>query len=386
MKRALGFLIFGVLAIGAVYLSVTRLSPFTEAQEGSAGVADTAVTVVESSPTVIPSPTLLPSPTLIPATVAPPTLPPSPTVMPSPTVEPPTATLEPTIIPATELVASTATLPVEIAAVTEVLPTEMVAATDALAVMVTTEVVPTSEPTLDTSAVDTVQPTAEFTPVTHGNGHASMQGNTGRQLSVGTPIVQPPLLPTATIEVVQPTPIPVEVQPTIEAPLLPTTTIEVVQPTPVPIEVQPTIEATLLPTLAQITGTISAPLAADLVLTLPDGATMNATTASDGTFSFANLQPGAYHLQASAAGFLTSQIDFDLADGQSFALPPALLRPGDTNHDNLIDVRDAVLIAANFGGPAVSPETDLNRDGMIDIRDLTLLGAVFGQSGPTSWG
>jgi hypothetical protein len=127
-------------------------------------------------------------------------------------------------------------------------------------------------------------------------------------------------------------------------------------------------------------------VAASLVLTFPDGSTVNGMTTADGSFAFADLQPGVYRLQASADGFLTSQIEFTLEDGQNLTLPPAVLRAGDTNRDNVVDVRDAVLIAANFGGPAVSPETDLNRDGIIDIRDLTLLGAVFGQSGPSSWG
>jgi hypothetical protein len=142
----------------------------------------------------------------------------------------------------------------------------------------------------------------------------------------------------------------------------------------------------LVPALAQISGSVRAPVAASLILTFPDGSTVNGTAASDGSFTFTNLQPGIYRLEASADGFLTSQIEFTLADGQTLALPPAVLHAGDTNRDNVIDVRDAVLIAANFGGPAVDPETDLNRDGVIDIRDLTLLGAVFGQAGPSEWG
>jgi hypothetical protein len=176
--------------------------------------------------------------------------------------------------------------------------------------------------------------------------------------------------------------------------MLPTTTPIVIQPTATLVDVQPTLAitseptvvASLVPALAQITGSISAPVAASLVLTFPDGTTVNGMTAEDGSFTFADLQPGIYRLQASADGFLSSQIEFTLEGGQTLALPPAVLHAGDTNRDNVIDVRDAVLIAANFGGPAVNPETDLNRDGVIDIRDLTLLGVVFGQSGPSNWG
>jgi hypothetical protein len=220
---------------------------------------------------------------------------------------------------------------------------------------------------------------------------------TGGQLSVSTPVMppqQPTFVPTIAIPPVEPTIVPVEMQPTAD---LTPATVPIVEPTTAPPEVQPTLAEAMTPAmdptvepspvlaLAQITGTISTPQAATLVLTLPDGTSVSATTAADGTFAFANLAAGDYRLEAQAEGFLSSQIEFTLTDGEALTLPPAVLRAGDTNRDNIIDVSDAVLIAANFGGPAISPEADLNRDGMIDIRDLTILGAVFGQSGPTSW-
>lgn len=376
MKRALGYLIFGMLAIGAVYVSVTRISPFLSAQESGTGVADTVEPpTIAPPPTLMPSPTILP-PTPVPPTIAPPTAIPPPTLAPSPTFIPPTETLVPTTAPVTEVIMPTQIPPTEVfvatsAPTTEVLVTE---ATATVEMIVSTEILPTSEPTVDTAAPTDVLPTAVATDVlasettapvvTRGDGSSSMPVSNGAQLSLGTPMVQPPAPPTVTLEVIQSTTMPVDAQLTLV----------------------PTVVLSPTPARAQITGTISAPLAANLVLTLPDGTTMNATTAPDGTFAFGNLLPGNYLLQASADGFLTSQVEFSLSDGQSLALPPVALRGGDTNRDNVIDVRDAVLIAANFGGPAIAPETDLNRDGMIDIRDLTILGAVFGQSGPTPWG
>ncbi len=388
MKRALGYLIFGILAVGAVYLSVTRLSPFLEAQEGNTDMEDAAASpTIMPAPTLLPPPTLVPSPTLIPATPIPPTPIPSPTLAPSATRVPPTATLAPTGTPVMEVVAATeilptVTTPVE-AVVVEVSPTEAITPTAEvpLAEAITvTAVVPSDIPTVDTAAPTEILPTidpnsmSDATPAIErrDDGMTSPSGvTTGGQLSVGTPVVEPQapvILPTATLVFIQPTTMPVDVQPTlVETPL-------------------PTVAVSPVPVLAQITGSVNTPLAASLVLTLPDGTTVNGTTAADGSFVFADLQPGTYRLQASADGFLTSQIEFTLADGQNLTLPAAVLRGGDTNRDNVVDVRDAVLIAANFGGTAVSAETDLNRDGIIDIHDLTILGAGFGQSGPTAWG
>lgn len=354
MKRALGYLLFGALAIGAVYVSVNRISPFLSAQESGDGVADAATTAAEPPTT---APTLMPSPTIVPPTAFPPTLAPSPTLI------PPTETLVPNPVPVTEVIVPAQSLPTEALAPTSTPAIASVTAevTATVEGIVSAEVLPPSEPVVGAAALSDLSPTVI---ATRDGSSASTPMSNGGQLSLGTPIVQPP--PTLMPEMIQPTIVPGDTQP---APV--TTMASTVETSPV---------------LAQITGMISAPLAANLVLTLPDGTTINATTAQDGSFTFSNLLPGTYRLQASADGFLTSQVEFSLSDGQSLALPPAALRGGDTNRDNVIDVRDAVLIAANFGGPAIAPETDLNRDGLIDIRDLTILGAVFGQSGPTPWG
>lgn len=271
--------------------------------------------------------------------------------------------IAPTPLPPSE------TVIMEAAASTEIVSTEVV---ERAAI---TEV-PTSSP--ETAAIIDTQPTLAITTeppigivpttVTRGDGLTVVPMNNSAPLSVGTPIAPPPVAPSATIAVIEPTTAPLDILPTAAPTTIP---LQVVSPVPV---------------MAQITGTISTPLAVNLTLTLPDGTTLSAITTGDGTFAFADLQPGSYRLRASADGFLSSQIDFTLTDGQVLALPATLLRPGDTNRDNIVDVRDAVLIAANFGGPATLPETDLNRDGTIDISDLTLLGAAFGQSGPTSWG
>jgi hypothetical protein len=270
--------------------------------------------------------------------------------------------------------------------VTEMIVPTILPTSDALLV----DAAPTSELPAPTQAIEptatldaTLAATVELSPTfVRGEGLETTPVVSGDQSSVDSPIAVPPttdpvLLPTATIFELQPTVAATVEQPIIEpSPVLPTLIPSLVpSPNPEPTHV-----------LAQVTGTISPASVVNLTLTLPDGTTFTGVPESDGSFVFPNLQPGAYHLEASADGFLTSRIDFTLAEGQVFALPPAVLTAGDTNDDNVIDVRDAVLIAANFGGPPVSEATDLNDDGWIDIRDLAIIGAVFGQSGPVPWG
>jgi hypothetical protein len=122
-----------------------------------------------------------------------------------------------------------------------------------------------------------------------------------------------------------------------------------------------------------------------LTLTLPDSTTAETVTDEAGRFSFTGLQAGNYRLEAKATGFLATNIEFTLSEGQVMALPVATLRSGDVNQDNVINIQDAVLVAANFDGPANMPGIDLTQDGWIDIRDLSLIGAQYGSEGPSAW-
>lgn len=160
-------------------------------------------------------------------------------------------------------------------------------------------------------------------------------------------------------------------------------------------EAMPVLEATAEVTpasiaLSQISGEIifpgfeSRPLT-NLTLTLPDNNVVRSIADADGRFAFADLQPGNYRLEASAAGFLSSRIEFTLAEGQIMLLPTAALTSGDVNQDNVINIKDAVLVAANFDGPAKVAEADITGDGWVDIRDLSLIGAQYGNNGPASW-
>jgi len=195
---------------------------------------------------------------------------------------------------------------------------------------------------------------------------------------------QPVVVPTAvsdapsTVEVLGTLPPPSDGVPQSIEPLVPTTA-SVSSSTDV-----------MQPILAHITGQVLAPLRADssgivIILTLPDGTALQTTTDSSGSFSFPNLQPGTYRVDAGTAGFLTAQATLNLSEGQVLTLSPATLVAGDTNFDNIIDLTDAALIAANFDTQSNLAGADLNRDGVIDILDLTAIGAFFGLSGPVNW-
>lgn len=102
-------------------------------------------------------------------------------------------------------------------------------------------------------------------------------------------------------------------------------------------------------------------------------------------FTLPDLAAGEYVLEAHAEGFLSRRVRFNLAAGDSHVLPAVRLRAGDVNADNVIDLKDITLLAANFNGPAPYPILDLNGDGWIDIQDLSLVGAQYGLVGPLDW-
>ncbi len=271
-----------------------------------------------------------------------------------------------------------------------VVPTDVVAAPVVVATDVIQSVQPTAvvdQPqTIPNAEAQVVQPQSQSAPVVAGQPEVqptavfeipvtAIPADTGG--TVLTPVIQQPDSALGTL------PPPSNVMATAENP--------VVVPNVVVVTAQPTLQT--LPTLAvmtQVTGQINVPLRADasgivVMLTLPDGSGLQTTTDSTGHFSFANLAPGAYRVDAGVGGYLSSQTTFSLTQGQTLVLPTVALVGGDTNQDNKIDLTDAALIAANFDSSTVVADADLNHDGIVDIRDLTTIGAYFGQSGPTPW-
>ncbi|MEZ4671670.1 MAG: carboxypeptidase regulatory-like domain-containing protein [Anaerolineae bacterium] len=252
-------------------------------------------------------------------------------------------------------------------------------------------------PAADSAVEQSAQPPADavseqLLPIEVPAQAQSMEQQAGQVqqglVAVGQPTLDVPALQPTTVYVA-----PADMQATIVAPA-----VVVPPPTGVPAVAAPlgtlpppsnVVPATAAVVTGQIYGQIITPLRPDstgitIMLTLPDGAAQQAVTDSRGIFSFANLPSGNYRIDAGAAGYLSSQLVFVLADGQALTLPPVTLIGGDTNADNQIDLSDAALIAANFDVRSATA-ADLNQDGIVDIRDLTAIGAYFGKSGPVQW-
>lgn len=206
--------------------------------------------------------------------------------------------------------------------------------------------------------------------------------------------VQPPATTIPSNPVVQPTTVAPVVQPTVQTPItVPGTPVLPANLVPIPTALPAATQVVVSPApveVGSISGSVRLPVdwegGIQLMLTRPDGSTLELPVAVDGLFAFANMLPGGYVLEASAANHLSSRAEFDLQAGETLELPGIVLVGGDTNGDNVIDLMDAALIASNFDTPAVIKEADLNGDGWIDVRDLTVIGKQFGAVGPISWG
>lgn len=122
-----------------------------------------------------------------------------------------------------------------------------------------------------------------------------------------------------------------------------------------------------------------------LSLRWPDNTLQERFVPVNTVFALADLPAGDYVLEAQAEGFLSRRLALTLAAGEALTLPPVVLRAGDVNQDNVIDLLDITLLAANFNAPAPSPALDVNGDGWIDIQDLSLVGAQYGLAGPLAW-
>ncbi len=296
----------------------------------------------------------------------------------TPDVELPTMTPTETIVVPAEQAAQPDAPPADVPAapVQEVVPP-----VDAVVVV---EVVPTVEAAVVQPTVVVEQPQSIESGVVEAPVQA--QENVAAEVPAAiqadngvviTPVIDQPNTPLGTL------PPPSDVIPTAESLIVqPTVEIPLVQPT--------TDTNQTVVEFTQVTGYVTVPLHADfsgvvVMLTLPDGQVMQTITDGTGSFTFSNLAPGGYRLDAGISGYLSSQAVFNLAAGQTLVLPSSTLVGGDTNLDNRIDLTDATLIAANFDGAVTVAGADVNRDGIVDIRDLTAIGAYFGQVGPTPW-
>jgi len=125
---------------------------------------------------------------------------------------------------------------------------------------------------------------------------------------------------------------------------------------------------------------------ADITLTATGPIVRTVTTDSTGNFEL-ELKAGDYTLVASAEGYLSKSTMVTVTSGQSVTLPSTILQGGSVNGDDVIDIGDATLVAANFGltVPPGDARADINDDGIVNVQDLAILGSNYGLSGNQAW-
>ncbi len=108
---------------------------------------------------------------------------------------------------------------------------------------------------------------------------------------------------------------------------------------------------------------------------------------SDWSFVFTEIAPGSYCLSAYSPGYLRERLsDITVSvDNTTVDTELMLLRSGDVDQSNSIDLMDLVIFVKSFstvsGDAKWNPDADLNRDNRINIIDLAYLARNYGLEG-----
>jgi len=104
------------------------------------------------------------------------------------------------------------------------------------------------------------------------------------------------------------------------------------------------------------------------------------STGEDGTFRIEQVPGGTHRLQAQMAGYLRYGLSaLSLQPGGVATVPDILLRAGDVNGDDQVDLFDLVAVSTRYGTrPSGSMAEDLNGDGEVNLFDLVLVGKNYG--------
>jgi len=110
------------------------------------------------------------------------------------------------------------------------------------------------------------------------------------------------------------------------------------------------------------------------------GASYNVETDALGRFTLFGLTPGVYEIQVKNHHTLANALSGTVLAAGENALFLGLLREGDVNDDDIVDITDFSVLRGVFS--TTDPRADFNQDGVVDIVDFSLLRASFGMCGP----
>src|SRR5262249_44320664 len=105
---------------------------------------------------------------------------------------------------------------------------------------------------------------------------------------------------------------------------------------------------------------------------------------ADGSFGLPEIPRTSYTVHIKGSKWLAKNLLADLSGGDISGVS-ALLRPGDINGDNRVNLVDLGLLAGAFnaqpGDDKWNPDADLNCDNTVNIVDLGLLADNFNKQG-----
>lgn len=105
----------------------------------------------------------------------------------------------------------------------------------------------------------------------------------------------------------------------------------------------------------------------------------------NGAFSLAGIPAGSYEVHIKGAKWLAANENADVTNG-NVNIGTVLLRTGDANNDNIVDVEDLNLFIQAFDADPTSPHwnggwADFNCDDLVSVDDLNLLIRNFDAEG-----
>ncbi len=117
------------------------------------------------------------------------------------------------------------------------------------------------------------------------------------------------------------------------------------------------------------------------ILVSLEGTGLSAVTDASGAYTFDSVPAGAYTVTFQADNFLDVVVgEVTIEEDLVTELCGYTLLAGDLNDDEVIDILDLSLCAADFGSTA--PAADVNANGIVDIYDLVLIGKNFKLASP----